>query len=301
MGCRFIRAAVIGSYLLGAGAALFWTGVAQAKPQVLASLKPLALIAAEVAGDAAQVDTLLPVTGSHHEYPMRVSDHKRLQQADIIVWVGPELESFLQKPLATMNGSKVITAYNLKGIYWPAQRPETDDGHHHEHDPHLWLDPRNAVVVAQAVTANLIRIDVANTSYYKQNLASFSQRMVQLDKALQISLRPLTEVGFAVYHEGFSHFVSRYGLHQLDYVTYTPEQKPGARHMHQLREKLAKEGKCLFLEPYNDMEFTHNLARELHLNLATLDAMGTQSTSYGQLIEQMSAAFSACLANGRNQ
>jgi zinc transport system substrate-binding protein len=273
---------------------------AQAKPLVLSSLKPLTLIAQEITGSAADVDTLLPATASHHNYPLKMSDHARLQKADVILWVGPELESFLQKPVANLSSAKIVTAYGLAGMNWPIEPAEVHD-HHHEHDPHLWLDPRNAILVAQALTAKLAQVDAANTAQYRANLALFVTKVTKLDQKLQVSLKPLAGVGFAVYHEGFGHFVGRYGLKQLDYVTFTPEQKPGARHMHQLREKLAKEGKCLFLEPYNDMQSARALAQELHLNLGTLDALGTQgAATYQQLLEQMAEAFSACLANRRN-
>ncbi len=273
---------------------------AQAKPLVLSSLKPLTLIAQEITGSVAEVDTLLPVTASHHNYPLKVSDHARLQKADVILWVGPELESFLQKPVANLPTAKVITVYGLAGMNWPIEPAEVRD-HHHEHDPHLWLDPRNAILVAQALTAKLALVDAANAAQYRANLALFVAKVTKLDQKLQVSLKPLDGVGFAVYHEGFGHFVGRYGLKQLDYVTFTPEQKPGARHMHQLREKLAKEGKCLFLEPYNDMQFARKLAQDLHLSLGTLDALGTQgAATYQQLLEQMAEAFSACLTNRRN-
>ena len=273
---------------------------AQAKPLVLSSLKPLTLIAQEIMGSAADVDTLLPATASHHNYPLKVSDYARLQKADVILWVGPELESFLQKPIANLPMAKIITAYGLVGMNWPIEPAEMHD-HHHEHDPHLWLDPRNAILVAQALTAKLVQVDAANTTQYRANLALFVAKVTKLDQKLQVSLKPLAGVGFAVYHEGFGHFVGRYGLKQLDYVTFTPEQKPGAKHMHQLREKLAKEGKCLFLEPYNDMQSARALAQELHLSLGTLDALGTQgAATYQQLLEQMAEAFSACLANRRN-
>jgi len=291
---------MLNKFLLGV---CCWSVVmaAQAKPLVLSSIKPLTLIAQEVAGTAADVDTLVPVTGSHHDYPLKMSDHLRLQKADIVLWIGPELESFLQKPLANQPAVKIIRAYTLPGIFWPQAVAITGDvdEYHHEHDPHLWLDPRNAIVVAQAVSQKLVALDPANGTQYRANLQAFTEKMQQLDQQLQMQLKPLAKQGFAVYHEGFAHFVGHYGLYQLDYVTFTPEQKPGAKHLHQLREVLAKEGKCLFLEPYNDMQSARDLAQELHLKLGTLDAVGDPTiTSYSQLLERMAQNFSACLANG---
>jgi len=280
---------------------LLATCASQAKPMILSSIKPLTLIAQDIAGVNADTDTLLPATASHHDYPLKASDYARLQKADVILWVGPELESFLQKPTANLPATKMITAYDLAGMHWPAEAAVIQGAHHHSRDPHLWLDPRNAILVAQAIADKLIRVDPANTKQYQANLQLFVAKIQQLDDKLQISLKPVRSVGFAVYHEGFAHFVGHYGLHELDYVTFTPEQKPGAKHIHQLRERLAKEGKCLFLEPYNDMQSTRDLAQELHLQTGTLDALGAQgATTYVQLLEQMASAFLACLANGRN-
>lgn len=272
---------------------------AQAKPLVLSSIKPLTLIAQEIVGNCATVDTLLPDSASPHNYPLRVSDHIRLQKADIVLWVGPELESFLQKPIASLPPTRRVTAYELSGLYWPPEEIHTEnDEHHHERDPHLWLDPRNAVIIAQVLSEKLTKIDAANKQTYVTNLQNFIVKMKSLDIALTAQLKPFARRGFAVYHEGYRHFVSHYHLYQLNYVTFTPEQKPGAKHLHQLKKILNKEGHCLFLEPYYDQQSMRDLAEELNLQLGTLDALGSQNvTTYQQLLERMAEAFSHCLAN----
>ncbi|RYY73703.1 MAG: zinc ABC transporter substrate-binding protein [Gammaproteobacteria bacterium] len=271
-----------------------------AKPLVLSSLQPLTLIAQEITGTAANVDTLLPLTASHHDYPLKTSDHTRLKQADVILWVGPELESFLQKPLGNLEANKIITAYALAGIYWPKSHNvgAHKDSHDHAQDPHLWLDPRNAIVVARALTEKLANIDSINSTYYRENFRLFDEKVQKLDEKLKASMKPLAGIGFVVYHEGFGHFVSHYDLKQLDYVTYTPEQKPGARHLHQLRLILANEAKCIFLEPYGDTQSARDLAQEFKLRTAVVDALGSQNVSnYSQLLERMSDAFLTCLTN----
>lgn len=270
----------------------------QAKPLVLSSIKPLTLIAQEIVGDSATLDTLLPVTASAHDYPLKMSDYSRLQKADIFLWIGPELEAFLAKPVSNLSREKAIAAYNLPSLNWPLDGHQSDHEHHHERDPHLWLDPRNAVVVAAALSAKLIRIDPANMSTYNKNMQAFSLKMAELDKNLTAKLSPLSARGFAVYHEGYQHFVNHYGLRQLDYVTFTPEQRPGAKHLQQLRSALAKEGNCLFLEPYNEQQAMRDLAQELQLKTGILDALGSQASvaTYSQLLEFMAEAFASCLA-----
>jgi len=271
--------------------------LAVAKPMVVASIKPLALIAREIAGNQADVQTLIPSTASHHDYPLKVSDHSLLRAADLVIWVGPEMESFLQKPLASLPPEKLLSAYVLPGLFWPAES-SSEGEHHHERDPHLWLDPRNAMQLAKAISGKLAKIDPANVKSYEANLQAFVQKTTKMDEELAQSLKPVAGRGFAVYHEGYNHFVGHYGLRQLNYVTYTPEQKPGARHLAQLRKDLANGGKCLFLEPYNDMTSARDLARELKIKVGNLDPLGGQNiNSYSQLMEQMAAAFVSCLGD----
>ena len=272
-----------------------------ARVSILSSIKPLSLIVQEIVGSSADVDTLLPVSASPHDYPLKVSDYARLQKADLVVWIGPELESFLQKPIANLPAAKTVAAYDLAGLNWPVDsHGDHESNHHHERDPHLWLDPRNAIVVAQAVSEKLVQIDPANANVYRANMQTFATNMKSLDEKLTKQLKPLAGHGFAVYHEGYGHFISHYELHQINFVTFTPEQRPGAKHLQQLREDLAKNGECIFMEPYYELQSVRDLAQELKLRLGVLDALGTQNTqNYTQLLEHMASAFSACLTNRR--
>lgn len=272
---------------------------------VLTSIKPLALIAREVGGGDRQIkiDVLLPVKASPHDYPLRVSDIRKLQNADVVLWVGPSLETFLQRPLNNIPLSKHLTAYDLPGMHWPkedAHSSTNDDGHnHHGRDPHLWLDPRNAVVIAQALANKLGEIDPASAQIYKANAERFGVSMMEMDQRLMRELKPVRAIGFAVYHEGYLHFVERYQLQQLAYITYTPERRPGAKHLYDLRLNLKDRAHCLFTEPYYDMGMANELAQELGLSVATLDPIGgDQVSSYQLLLEQMANTFLTCLANG---
>ncbi len=292
------------SSLALAGVAFLLAAPTEAKLQVLASIKPLALIAQEVAGDRADVITLLPITASPHDYPLKMSDHKRLRSADVVLWVGPELESFLARPLGNLPATRLITSYQLTGLYWP--EPAMDDHHHSNHahvgkDPHLWLDPRNAVLISRALAARLAQLRPESAAIFHANAEHFASSVELLDQQLARQLAPVKEVGFAVYHEGYAHFVGRYGLHQVAYVTYTPERRPGARHLQELREVLAKEGRCLFMEPYYKAQGMEEMATKLNLRIGLLDPIGEQQvSSYHQLLQQLSQSFLTCLADRRD-
>lgn len=290
---------------------LLWFGVAcsslatPATVQILTSIKPLALIAQEVVGERGEVSVLLPVAASPHDYPLKVSDMRRLRQADLFVWVGPELETFLQRPLNNLAAKKLFSVYHLPGLRWPEELPEArveathgdeNDHRHHDQDPHLWLDPRNATVIARALAKKLAQQQPANAAFYIANAERFAQQNHELDQRMIEQLKPAMQQGFAVYHEGYLHFVKRYQLRQLGYVTYAPERRPGARHLHQLRLLLKGEARCLFIEPFYDPRTAQELGEELGLRIGVLDPIGGEHTeSYNELMEAMALAFLTCL------
>jgi len=277
--------------------------VNEGKPQILVSIKPLALIAQAVAGDLAQVDTLLPVTASPHDYPLKMSDHRRLRAADLFVWVGPELESFLAKPVTNLEPGHVLEVFELPGMEFPpAVEPKADDDdddhHHGGRDPHLWLNPGNARLLAQSLAARLAQLDPVNSAQYFKHATEFAQRLAQLDKQLRARLAPLAGRGFGVSHQGYTHFVAHYGLRQLAYINLTPERHAGARHLAQLRQKLKSEGAvCLFTEPFQQGASVTTLTKELQLRTGELDPIGIQASSYEQLLDNLSESFVACLGS----
>lgn len=89
--------------LFAALSAALWGGATQAADAaVVASLKPVGFIASAIADGVTETEVLLPDGASEHDYSLRPSDVKRLQNADLVVWVGPEMEAFMQKPVSKL-------------------------------------------------------------------------------------------------------------------------------------------------------------------------------------------------------
>jgi len=151
------------------------------------------------------------------------------------------------------------------------------------------------------LAARLAQLQPESAAVFNTNAQRFAASVQQLDHQLVQQLESVREVGFAVYHEGYGHFVGRYGLHQVAYVTYSPERRPGAKHLQELREVLAKEGQCLFMEPYYKAQGMEEMAKKLNLRIGLLDPIGEQQvSSYQQLLQQLSQSFLTCLADRRD-
>ena len=163
---------------------------AQAQVQILTSIKPLQLIAAAIQDGQGEPQVLLPPGASPHYFVLRPSDAKRLDNADLFYWIGPDLENFLPR-LLKQRSQPSVAAQDLPDLHLQyfaeAHAHDHDHGHaliEHDHahqpgtvDAHLWLDPHNAELIAQRISADLSALDPENAAHYAANLQAFSQAL----------------------------------------------------------------------------------------------------------------------------
>lgn len=302
---------------------------AHAEVRVLTSIKPLQLIAAAVQDGAGSPGVLLPPGASPHHYALRPSDVRRVSEADLLYWIGPDLEVFLPRVLEGRQAPS-LAVQELPGLHlrrFGEEHHHEDEGHgdeehhdehdghdgheagEHEHDhahrpgmldAHLWLLPGNARVIAARMAADLAQADPANAARYRANLAAFEQRLAASDARLRARLAPLRDKPFFVFHEAFDYFEEAYGLRHAGVFAVSAEVQPGARHVAAMREQLKAAGpSCVFSEPPLQPRLAQTLSEGLPVHLAELDALGfdlpAEAGGYEQLLENLGAGLAGCL------
>jgi len=296
---------------------------AHAEVRVLTSIKPLQLIAAAVQDGAGTPDVLLPPGASPHHYALRPSDVRRVGEADLLYWVGPDLEAFLPRVLEGRQAPS-LAVQELPGVHlrrFGAEHSHADDGHgdadhdehmdeddtghDHEHRPgnldaHLWLLPDNARAIAARMADDLAKADPANAARYRANLAAFEQRLSATDGRLKARLAPLRNKPFFVFHEAFDYFEEAYGLTHAGVFALGAEVQPGARHVAAMRAQLKAAGpSCVFSEPPLQPRLAQTLSDGLPVQLAELDALGfdlpAKAGSYEKLLENLGDGLAGCL------
>ncbi len=100
---------------------------------VVASLKPLGFIASAIADGVTDTQVLLPDGASEHDYSLRPSDVKRLQGADLVVWVGPKMEAFMEKSVRNIPDNKQVTIAQLADAKPLLMKGADDDEDEHAH------------------------------------------------------------------------------------------------------------------------------------------------------------------------
>ncbi len=245
---------------------------------IVTSIKPLELIVKAVAGDEAKVSTLVPAGSSPHSYTMKPSQRRALEQADVIFWVGPEMETFLNRLLSgrEFNARSVAfldapeeghdSEHNEHDHRDDHQDHHSDHGHHdhkehhdehedhhedhsghgdvhaHDHgdgeDPHIWIDPALALDMARQIHARLSTLEGVNPEQLDANLAHFEKTLASTEQDIRKRLAPAQNISLFTYHDAFSRFADHYGLTLDGVLTLNPELSPGARHIAEVQNRL---------------------------------------------------------------
>lgn len=251
---------------------------------VVASIKPLQSLIAGVMQDVAVPDVLIKGGGSLHAYALRPSDAELLNAADVIFWVGPSFETFLAKPLATVGGQaqtiallgrpeiKVLPA--REGGLWES----ADDIDHANGrvDGHIWLAPANAKAIVTVIAQTLSERDPRNAPRYRDNAKTLNAKLDALDDQLGVTLAPMKDRPFIVFHDAYQYFETSYGLKAAGSITVSPERMPGARRVVEIKQKISALGPtCVFSEPQFEPKLVQTLIGGTRAKTAVLDPEGS--------------------------
>ncbi len=285
--------------------------------KVVASIRPVHALVAAVMGKAPQL--IVGDVASPHHFNMRPSHAAMLQDAGLVFWIGPQMESFLQGPLATLAGKAKLVALiddpAVRTLPWrqdaeatheeaghEAHEDNEDDDHGHGGpDGHIWLDPANAAAMAGRIARELAAADPAGAGRYEENAAALVERLNVLDRELEEMLRGAGGMPYIVFHDAYQYFERRYGLAPAGVIALNPESAPGAERIRSLRARIAGAGiGCIFAEPQFDARMVAVIAEGMPVRTAVLDPLGSGLQEgpelYFDLMRKMAASFRDCLA-----
>jgi zinc transport system substrate-binding protein len=284
-------------------------------PKVVASFKPIhSLVAAVMQGVGAPY-LMVKGAASPHTFSMTPSDAEALQGADAIFWIGREMETFLDRPLAALGDkAKIVTLGEAKGLTrLPLREGGAFDKHVHEgeaahaekagdeeFDEHIWMDPQNAKIIVGDIEKTLSAQDPANAPAYKANADKTRAALGALDTELAALLAPVKGRPFITFHDAFQYFEKRFGVEASGSVTLNPDAAPGAERVAELRAKVKELGAvCVFSEPNFEPKIINVITEGSDAKTAALDpeasALSEGPELYFESMREIAAEMRKCL------
>ena len=304
--------------------------ISKAEVKVVTSIKPIHSLVSYVMDGVGKPDVIVDGYNSPHGFSLKPSHAKMIENADLIIWVGEDLEAFLDKPLNTISKKAVnIEIMDLSGIkklkfreknifeghddhgHGHKEKKHDDHGHkeakhddhghdkhaHGEHDPHVWLDPMNAKVIIKEIENQLVKLDPDNSSKYKANSKKAQSELDNLTKNIKRDLKG--NLRFVVFHDAYQYFENRFGIKVLGALTVNPDVLPGAEQLSEIREVIEHEKvNCLFSEPQFNPAIIKSIAKDTKIKTGVLDPLGATLDKgkgmYSELLQSMYASFKGC-------
>lgn len=252
--------------------------------QVLTTFFPLYDFTRAVGGDRIELDILFTQTPEVASF--RPADIQKINAADVLIQNGVGLEPVLADMLQSSDNKDITVVDTSHGVAVLNSAEEThEDG---AGDPHIWLDPTNAVIQVQNIRDALMHADPANASFYQNQAAEYLTKLQQLDKDCAVRISALPKKEFVAFHAAFRYFANRYGLHQVAVIEEFPGKEPSPQYLAGVIATIRQFGiSAIFVEPQFSPKVMEAIAHDLGLTVRVLDPIETGSLERDSYISLM--------------
>lgn len=287
--------------------------------RIAATVAPVHSLVAMVTGDLSEPAMIVRPGASPHDYALKPSEAKALDEADVVFWVGEGLEPWMAKAVTTLAGDAVtVELGEIDGIerlpfresgVWSDHDGEDEDhhdDHDHDHghgegiDPHLWLDPDNAVIWLSAIADALSDADPEYADRYRRNADAAAREIEAMTVDIEALLRPIEDKPYTVFHDAYQYFERRFGLRPLGAVSLSDADRPGPAHLQAVKQAIAERGAvCIFSEPQFEPRLIETVTEGSDVKSGVLDPIGSGQRPgaglYPNLMRALAESLRDCL------
>ena len=298
---------------------------AKADINVVTTIKPLHSLISNVMKGVGEPSLIIEGTSNPHNFVLKPSHAKLLEDADIIFWIGEDLEAFMEKPLSSLaKDAEKISFIELGTIeklkfrednifehddhedhedhddhdgHKEDEHDDHDEHNHGEFDAHLWLDPVNAKKMVIEISHELSELDPANKNTYMANADKTIEDLDRLIKEVNRSLSK--DISYVVFHDAYQYFEKRFGVTSAGALTLNPDVLPGAKQIIDIQNLIKEKNiKCIFSEPQYNPKIIETLANDTNILTGTMDPLGANldsgATMYIKLIMNIANSIKNC-------
>ena len=294
--------------------------------KVVTTIKPLHSLISRIMETRGEPQLIIEGTNNPHTFVFKPSHAKMIEEADIVFWIGEDLEAFMEKPLNSLaKDTKKIAfmdsefiekiEFREKNIFDEHEGHEDDDVHEDEHeghdddhkdahahahgefDPHIWLDPENAKEMVKIIRDELIKIDPEGQRQYSVNTAGATLELDNLINSVEKELSK--EISYIVFHDAYQYFENRFGVIPAGALTLNPDVLPGAKQIADIQDVINDKGiKCIFSEPQYNPKIIETLGNDMNVSTGVIDPLGAfidaGPTMYVELINGIANSIKEC-------
>ena len=282
---------------------------------VISTIQPINSLVSAVIGNTGKSITIIPSEQSPHDFKLKPSDVKVLQNGNIIFYVSNHLESSITKVFKNLpKNIKVINLMEEADINHLAIRDndawerhdhhghddhdkhgkkhddhddhdkhgkkhDDHDDHEKEDDVHIWLSPDNAIKIVQKVNKVLSLYFPENSKIYNDNTTKFIDKIKNLKMELVRELSPIKNKPYIVFHDAYQYFEKTFELNAVGSVALEGDIASSPKQISFIKDKIVKsKASCVFQEPQFDSKLVKIVVEGTDAKIGTLDPLGVNIT-----------------------
>lgn len=243
------------------------------------SIYPLYDFAKKIGQNKVEVNLIVPPGSEPHDWEPSAKLMAQMEKADILVYNGLGMELWAEKVIASINPSKLTVVNASENVeLLKLEDDEHDDEVNHissEYDPHVWLDPINAIIQAENIKNALVKVDVKNKVFYEDNFNTLKKHLQELDEEYLSTLSRLPRKEIVVSHAAFGYLANRYGLNQLSISGLSPQAEPSPSEMAHISDFIKEHNiKYIFFETLSNPKLAEVIAKETGAKASVLNPLG---------------------------
>jgi zinc transport system substrate-binding protein len=272
--------------------------------KVFCTIYPLYDFAKNIGKDKIDLSCLVPPGTEPHEWEPTPRDLASIQEANLFVYCGAGMESWVDKVLNVVAGPELNIVNASRGIQLISGQGEEDEvgvkqqnsgdtsedqvalnisgdvrEDHSAVDPHIWVDPVNAMKMVENIAAGLVQADPANKLFYETNAREYLNELEALHNDYRNGLARTTHREFITSHAAFGYLAKRYGLVQVPIRGLSPEVEPAPARMAEIIKLInEKRIRYIFFETLVSPKVSQIIAGEAGAGTLVLNPLGNLTT-----------------------
>ena len=280
------------------------------KVKVLATIKPVAMLAYAIAGEEADISQLIPDYSSVHNYSFKPSDLRRIKNTDIIFRIDEHLETIFTPIFDALPSSvELISLAEEGGIkLLPRSKSGHDNKHGHDHenqhgndDLHIWTSPKNAIKMAKTITRVLSERDPKNAKAYQKNLLNLMSSINVVSQEISQNLIDAKNSPYIVFHNSWRYFQRDFNLKDPAVISLNEGFIPDVKSIRNTRKKIKQSNvSCIFSDPSVSKAIVRTLIEGYDVKDVEIDSLGSglklQKSAYSYWLKTMGKHVDSCLS-----
>jgi len=259
----------------------------ETKMKVVATTTFLADLAQNIAGEKAEVISLMPTGGDPHLYDPIPGDAKKIAEADVILRNGLTLEGWLDELIE--NSGTRANIYTLTEGIIPIKSVDYEDAL----DPHAWMDVKNGIIYTDNILRALQESQPEDRTYFEAQHAAYKAILLELDEEIKAKITqiPSSKRVLVTSHDAFRYYGNAYGLEVVSAMGTSTDAEPTLEDLAHLSEQVKENGiPSIFIESTINPEIMEQRANDLGIKIGGklfADSLGDEESGADTYVKML--------------